>query len=93
MTRVENLQPTRFETDLEVSINALFRRCPTLCGFNVRDTENQLFVTGVSVYPCSGLAAPGELWGEITATLAELVEECPDAGELLRERTFARVFH
>ena len=78
---------------IEASINALFRRCPTLCGFTVRDEASQLFVTGVSVYPCSGLAAPGELWSEIMATLAELVDECPEAGELLRERTFARAFH
>ena len=34
-----------------------------------------------------------ELRGEIVAVLAALIEECPEAGELLRERTFARAFH
>jgi hypothetical protein len=28
-----------------------------------------------------------------TSALGELIDECPEAGELLRERTFARVFH
>jgi hypothetical protein len=40
-----------------------------------------------------GPEAPGELCHEIMATLDELIDECPEAGELLRERTFARVFH
>ena len=82
--RIEDLQRSRFEADLEAGINALFCRCPALCGFTVRDAANlsrdglafqhvsELFVTEVSVYPLSGPAAPGEL---------------------LRERTFARVFH
>jgi hypothetical protein len=93
------------EHRIETSINALFRRCPTLCGFTVRDAANlsrdglarshasRLFVTGVSVHPWSGLRAPGELCDEIAATLDELIDEYPEAGELLRERTFARVFH
>lgn len=54
---------------------------------------SELFVTEVSLYPLSGPAAPGELCGEIVAALVELLDECPEARELLRERTFARVFH
>src|SRR5688500_13782904 len=38
--RIEDLQRRRFEADLKASINALFRRCPTLCGFTVRDAAN-----------------------------------------------------
>jgi len=103
--RIEDLQPSRFEADLEAGISALFCRCPTLCGFTVRDAANlsrdglalehvsKLFVTEVSVYPWSGLDAPGELCGEIVAALVQLIDECPGARELLRERTFARVFH
>jgi hypothetical protein len=103
--RVEDLQHGRFEADLEASINALFCRCPTLCGFSVRDAANlsrdrlarqhvsELFVTEVSVYPWSGLEAPGELCNEIVAALVELIDERPEVCELLRERTFARVFH
>lgn len=91
--RIEDLQRSRFKADLEASINALFRRCPTLCGFTVRDVASRLLVTGVSVHPLRGLGAPRELCDEIVATLVELIDECPEAGELLRERTFARVFH
>jgi hypothetical protein len=88
--RIEDLQRSRFEADLEASIRALFCRCPALCGFTVRDA---LFVTEVSVYPLGDPAAPGELCGEIAAVLFQLLDECPEARELLRERTFARVFH
>jgi hypothetical protein len=103
--RIEDLQHSRFEADLEAGINALFCRWPTLCGFSVRDTANlsrdglplrhvsALMVTEVSVYPLIDLEAPWELCHEIVATLVELIDECPEASKLLRERTFARVFH
>ena len=103
--RIEDLQHSRFEADLEASINALFCRCPTLCGFSVRDAAkrsrdwlalehaSELLVTEVSVYPLSGLEAPGEVCNQIVAALVALIDECPVACELLRERTFARVFH
>jgi len=99
--RIEDLQRSRFEADLEASISALFCRCPALCGFTVRDAANlprdglalqhvsELFVTEVSTYPLGDPAAPGE----IVAALVQLLDECPEACELLRERTFARVFH
>lgn len=102
---IEDLQHNRVEADLGASVKALFRRCPTLCGFSVRGAASpsrdgftlqhgsELFVTEVSVYPLSGLQAPGEICHEIVAALVALVDECPDARELLRERTFARVFH
>ena len=103
--RTEDLEYSRFEADLTAGINALFRRCPTLCGFSVRDAANlsrdglavqhpgALIVTEVSDYPASGLVAPEELCLEIVAALAELIDERPEARELLRERAFARVFH
>ena len=94
-----------FEADLEATVDALFRRCPTLCGFSVRDASDlprnrstlqhasELFVTEVSVYPMRDLYPPAELSLEIVATLAELLDECPEAGALLRDRTFARMLH
>jgi hypothetical protein len=103
--RKEELQQRRFEADLAATINSLFRRCPTLCGFSVRDAAelsrdrlalrpaSGLFVTEVSVYPMRDLIAPAELCNEIVAALADLIDECPDAGELLRARTFARILH
>jgi hypothetical protein len=103
--RAESQQRNRFEADLAARLNALFRRCPTLCGFAVRDAAglakdglalehaSGLFVTEVSVYPLSGLVAPTEICREILLALVRLIEERPGADELLRERSFARVFH
>ena len=76
---------------LEASISALFRRCPALCGFTVEHLS-ELFVSEVTIHP-SGAVPQRELRWVIVATLAALIEECPEAGELLRERTFARVVH
>lgn len=97
-------QRSRYEADLGASIEALFVRCPRLHGFTVSSAmpdgegfalpaDSGLFVTEVSIYPsCSFNAA---LWHfrEIGVSLARLVDECPEAGELMRERTFARVLH
>jgi len=84
-----------FEADLEAGIGALFRRCPTLCGFTVQDAASELFVTEVSVYPSDGPEARGELYvyGEILAALVQLIDEHPGTRELLRKRTFARILH
>jgi hypothetical protein len=104
--RFEALQRGRLQADIDAGVSALFRRCPTLCGFSVRDTEglaregialgqasDRLYVTEVSVYPLSGLEAPQEVCKEIAQTLVRLIDERPDACGLLRERAFARNFH
>jgi len=83
----------RFEANLEARVWALFRCHPALCGFSVGEGPSMSLLTEVSVYPASGPAAPPELCFEVLATLADLVEECPEAHELLRGRTFARVLH
>ena len=79
------------EQRLEASVNALFRRCPALCGFAV-EHDTELFVSEVTIHP-SGAAPHRELRGVIMAELAALIAEFPEASKLLRERTFARVFH
>jgi hypothetical protein len=79
------------ELRLEASINALFRRRPALYGFTVEHLT-ELFVSEVTIHP-SGAAPHRELRGEIEAVLTALIDEFPEASELLRERTFARVFH
>jgi hypothetical protein len=103
--RIEELRHLRLEADLGAILDALFHRCPTLCGFSVRDEveiplgelalreESRLFVTDVSVFPMRDLHPPAEVCSEIVATLVDLMDECPDAGALLRERAFAREFH
>jgi hypothetical protein len=103
--RNEDLQHSRYEADLGASINALFLRCPTLRGFAVRGAArlsrdgfalqraSGLFVTDVSIYPLCGLDTAVTFCDEIVAALTELIDECPEARELLQERTFARVLH
>jgi hypothetical protein len=74
---------------IEERMGALFRRWPALCGFTVQQSRG-LFIGDVT------LVAPapwGVLMDEIAAALRELMDECPDADELLRERTFARAIH
>jgi hypothetical protein len=91
---IEDARGGGFEADFEDSIEALFRRHPALCGFAVGDTVAEaLAVTEVSVDPMRFLERPDELGLHIALTLAALIAEDPQACELMRERTFARVFH
>jgi len=91
--------------DLSTRIEALFDRCPALCGFSVRDpadipdsctrseTGGDLFVTDIGISPRLGADQYGEIFNEIFSTLSELLAEEPEAEEKLRGRTFARTLH
>ena len=102
--RNENLEHIRYEADLGASIDALFVRCPCLHGFAVSSVvpsgdgfalspDSGLFVTDVSIYPACSFDTALRHFREIAGALTQLIEECPGAGELLGERTFARVLH
>jgi hypothetical protein len=93
-------------TELPAQIEALFLRCPALCGFSVRGLEelpdnyprspdpgSELYVDDVGVSPALNDEQFGEIFREIAAALGELLAEKPEAGEALRGRTFARVLH
>lgn len=83
-------------------IESLFQRYPALAGFSVRTLhdvpdncsrsgeEGELFVSDVGVLPSLAEDHYGEIFEDIAATLAELLAEHPEAGELLSGRTFAR---
>jgi hypothetical protein len=89
------------EADLGARIETLFDRCPTLCGFSVAErsvkeagvTQLELFISGIDVYPALGSGQPDQLFDEISAALVELLDEHPQAYDLLRGRTFARTLH
>ena len=93
------------ETGMDARIEALFERCPALCGFSVRDTTDipdncsrsdegdDLYVTDIGISPRLGAEQYGEIFNEIFSTLSELLAEEPEAGEKLRGRTFARTLH
>lgn len=77
---------------VEVSnvVQALFQRQPALCGFSVRE---DLSLSNVACHPALHGAHASELLDEISEALYELLEERPEAAEVLRGRTLARVFH
>jgi len=80
-----------FEAALAERVAALFRSCPVLCGFTLH---------AVSPVPSNLICFPAlhdedmeEILGEVSAMLLELIEEQPEAAELLPGRTFARSLH
>lgn len=94
-TQLQRTDPqpgSRSSLRLDAGIRSLFRRCPMLCGFAVRE-DSGLFVSEVTVDPRGGRHSAGVLHSEIAAALLEVIDECPEARGLLRERTFARAFH
>ena len=92
--RIEELRRGRNQAHLDASVEELFRRCPALCGFAVRDQgEGEFFISDLSVYPFAGYEARVALSNDIAQALSEFVDGHPEASALLRERTFARTFH
>jgi hypothetical protein len=90
--------------ELEESILALFGGFPSLCGFSIQDRpgnagvghealEGGLFLTEVGLYPLPNIEEAKFICQEIRDTLAQLLEERPQARELLSGRTFARSLH
>ncbi|HXM82641.1 MAG TPA: hypothetical protein VN929_12040 [Burkholderiales bacterium] len=90
-----NLEPRlqRAGRDLEAQLESLFERCPDLWGFSVQDKNNELFVSDVGIAPRLSAEQYGDIYEDITQTLATLLDERPEVCELLRARTFARVLH
>ena len=93
----------RVVADVQARMDALFLRCPTLCGFSVQDSGTlleqlieaeipgaDLLVTEIGIFPKLGAEQYADVFDEITITLANLVSEQPNAYGVLRGRTFAR---
>ena len=85
--RQQQIRRERVEELIDGRIAALFGRLPMLCGFAI---EADLQLAEVSVHSWPGYIAGEDLYGEIVTALADLVDERPDAAELLGGRTFAR---
>jgi phosphotransacetylase len=83
----------RIQSQLDQQVESLFERCPELCGFSVRSENDELFVSDVGIAPRLSAQQYGEIFQDIARTLAEFLEEEPDASELLCGRTFARTLH
>jgi hypothetical protein len=80
-------------SQVEQRLQLLFSRCPELSGFSVRGDADDLFITDVGIAPRLSVEQYGEIYQDIAATLSELLEERPEASDLLRGRTFARTLH
>ena len=89
---------------LEKSLVTLFEEFPSLCGFAVHDRpgvldggaaalQPDLYLTEVGLFPTPGLGEATLICEEIRDTLVQLIDERPEALELLCGRTFARTFH
>ena len=83
----------RIHTELQQQVESLFARCPELWGFSVRAENDELFVSDVGIAPRLSAEQYGEIFQDIAKTLAEFLEETPEASEYLRGKTFARTLH
>ncbi len=93
------------EADLGARVEALFGRCPELCGFVVEERvveasegeagarELELYIAGIDVFPVLGAGQSETLVAQISAALADLLEDSPEAADLLAGRTFIRTLH
>lgn len=92
-SRAYRVAMEKFHAELQATVSALFRRYPELHGFTVQDFEGRLVLAHVGVDPFVGEGASERVRGEVAETLLEFIDERPEALELLRDRTFARVLH
>lgn len=83
----------KFHAELQATMSALFQRYPELHGFTVQDFEGRLVLAHVGVDPFVGEGVSERVRGEVAVTLLEFLDERPEALDLLRDRTFARVLH
>jgi hypothetical protein len=86
-------------------LDNLFRRWPTLLGFSLQDAASVsgerewvrldagLSVADVGMEDWMAHEERVELLQELATVIAGLMEELPEALELLRGRTFARTLH
>jgi hypothetical protein len=91
--------------DLALRVRALFAELPVLSGFVVEDLsglhgdpdpyegENRFVVTQISFAAPISLDQSREVCAMIVGVVADLIDEQPQAYELLRGRTFARTLH
>ena len=70
-------------------LHQLFRRLPMLSGFWLHP---DLEVAEV-VLSWTGYTTGRDLYDQVTNSLVQLAEECPEALQLMRGRTFARAVH
>jgi hypothetical protein len=93
------------DDDLSARVHDIFGRYPALHGFSVQGTAalpeavrgnvmaNTLVVAEVGCDPLFGADYSDRVSDDIALALLDFVNERPEAAQLLRDRTFARVLH
>jgi hypothetical protein len=77
--------------EIDERLETLFRRCPQLHGFAVR--PDRPLPWELTCQPAQHGEQAEAVLREIAQMLIDLVDERPEAAELLRGRTFARTLH
>ena len=75
---------------IQSTVNDIFAACPELFGFSVGQLEGELCLAEVETAP---YAASEEIVREVAEALVALIDDEPEAADLLRGRTFARTLH
>ena len=78
------------QAQVEESIFSLFKDIPSLCGFTVTGTFEP---AELSLYPAPAAEEAKLIHEEIRDTLTQLLDERPEARNLVSGRTFARALH
>ena len=71
-------------------VHELFKRLPMLSGFWLRP---DLKVAELTVFTWTRYTAGPDLYDAVMQSFVEFAEECPEAVQLMRGRTFARAVH
>lgn len=101
----DRLYAEAMKKPVPAEIASLFARHPGLSGFSVRGVgdvpdscarsgdDAELFIADIGVSAALSTEQYGVIFEEIARALSDLLAEQPEAGELLRGRTFARTLH
>jgi Ser/Thr protein kinase RdoA (MazF antagonist) len=87
--RFNETRHRHYETVVARHLRELFRRLPMLSGFWL---HADLKVANV-VFDWNDCTPGRDLYDQVTESIVQLAEECPEAVQLMRGRTFARVVH
>jgi len=93
MNRYEQCASERYshaEAIVVRHLHQLFQRMPMLSGFWL---QHDLKLAELSIFSWPGCSADHNLYEEVMQSLIDLAEEHPDAVQLMRGRTFARMVH
>ena len=89
-TVIDEAQRQHAELIVSRHVRELFKLLPRLTGFRL---GVDLAVVEVSASPSPALPGPRGLFPLVMQSIVEFAECYPDAVELMRDRTFARILH